>query len=582
MSFIKSYYLLSLSRHYPHFFASKMGSHSGVNSRPNFLIIVADDLGFSDVGAFGSEISTPNLDKLAFAGARLTGFHTASACSPTRSMLMSGTDNHLAGLGQMAETINRSEGYKGHPGYEGVLNDRVAALPEILSDAGYATYMAGKWHLGLTKESTPHARGFQRSFALLPGAGNHYGYEPQLQDGSPAIKFMPPLYYEDDKQVALDDLPQPFYSSDVFAEKLIAQLDQRKADVEESQKPFFAYLPFTAPHWPLQADPAIVAKYKGRYDDGFGALRSRRLDALVKLGLIDEKTRKAAHPIVESFGQNKEWQSYTEEERKYSARLMETYAAMVEVMDTNIGRVIDKLEQDGELDNTFVLFMSDNGAEGALLEALPVMGPHIGKVIKEFYDNSYENIGRKDSFTYYGPQWAQAATAPSRMYKAWITEGGIRCPCLVRYPPFARQNGEIIPEFTTVMDILPTLLELAGTTHPGKQFRGRPILTPKGASWVPYLTQKSDSVHAEDYITGWELFGQQAIRKGDWKAVYIPAPNGPERWQLYNIKNDPGETDDLAESQIKVLDDLIEHWTNYVAETGTILLDRSPAGYGPR
>ncbi|TKY84704.1 hypothetical protein EX895_005784 [Sporisorium graminicola] len=544
------------------------------NKRPNFLIIVADDLGFSDVGAFGGEISTPNLDKLALEGVRLTGFHTASACSPTRSMLMSGTDNHLAGLGQMAETISRTPGYQGHEGYEGVLNDKVAALPELLSDAGYATYMSGKWHLGLTKETTPHARGFQHSFALLPGAGNHYGYEPQLQDGSPAIKFMPPLYYEDDRHLSLNELPQPFYSSDVFASKLISQLEHREGDAAQKQKPFFAYLPFTAPHWPLQADPAVVAKYKGFYDDGFEALRVRRMDALVKLGLIDEHARQAAHPAIEIFNQDPKWDSYTDEEKKYSAKLMETYAAMVETMDTNIGKVIQHLDETGELDNTFILFMSDNGAEGALLEALPVMGPHIAQVIRKFYDNSYDNIGRKNSFTYYGPQWAQASTAPSRMYKAWITEGGIRCPCLIRYPGFAKQNGSIVSNFTTVMDILPTLLQLAGTQHPGSTFRGRPVLQPKGQSWVPFLTNTSEQIHGDDHVTGWELFGQQAIRKGNWKAVFIPAPNGPERWQLYNIEKDPGETEDLAESHAKILDDLIQHWTEYVAETGTILLTR--------
>ncbi|SPO32430.1 probable Arylsulfatase [Ustilago trichophora] len=542
------------------------------NRRPNFLIIVADDLGFSDIGAFGGEISTPNLNRLALEGVRLTGFHTASACSPTRSMLMSGTDNHLAGLGQMAETIGRVPAYQGHEGYEGVLNDRVAALPEILTDAGYATYMSGKWHLGLTHETAPHARGFQHSFALLPGAGNHYGYEPQLEDGSPAIKFLPPLYYENNRQLQLSELPKPFYSSDVFASKLIDQLEHRQADPVESEQPFFAYLPFTAPHWPLQADPAIVAKYKGFYDDGFEALRVRRLDALVKLGLIDEKARQAAHPAVEIFQQDPKWDSYTDEEKKYSARLMETYAAMVEIMDTNVGRVVDHLEKSGELNNTLVLFMSDNGAEGALLEALPVMGPHVADVIRKFYDNSLENIGRSNSFTYYGPQWAQAATAPSRMYKAWITEGGIRCPAFIRYPGFAKQSGSIVSDFSTVMDILPTLLELAQTQHPGRIYRGRPILEPKGKSWVTFLNNGSDKIHGEDHVTGWELFGQQAIRKGSWKAVFIPAPNGPETWQLYNIDIDPGETDDLAQSHPSILNQLIHHWTEYVAETGTILL----------
>ena len=548
-------------------------------SRPNFLVIVADDLGFSDTGPFGSEIATPHLDKLVQdGGLRLTGFHTASACSPTRSMLMSGTDNHLAGLGQMAETINRNQLYQGHAGYEGVLNDRVAALPEILSDAGYKTFMSGKWHLGLTKESSPWARGFQKSFALLPGAGSHYAFEPQLPNGEAAIKFMPPLYFEDDKPLSLDQLPRPFYSSDVFASKLIQFLSERSE--KDTESPFFAYLPFTAPHWPLQADPQIVAKYKGQYDDGPDALRARRLQALIKRGLIGDNVK--AHPMVNSF-ETQGWDALSDEEKRYSSRLMETYAAMVEQMDTNIGRVLDYLESTAELENTFVLFMSDNGAEGALLEALPVMGPQIAKTIAEHYDNSYDNIGRANSFTWYGPHWAQAGTAPSRMYKAWITEGGIRCPCILRYPGFSPPSP-VLHDFTTVMDVLPTILELAGIQHPGNVFRGRKVLTPRGQSWLPFLTGNATTIHSQEYVTGWELFGQQAIRQGDWKAVYIPAPNGPERWQLYNLKTDPAEIDDLTEKEPVMLKRLLDYWAEYVAETGTVLIDpkKSSPGYGPR
>lgn len=549
--------------------------------RPNFLIIVADDLGFSDTGPFGSEINTPNLDRLIkLGGKQLTGFHTASACSPTRSMLLSGTDNHLAGLGQMAEFMKRTEGFEGHPGYEGVLNERVAALSEILEDAGYFTAMSGKWHLGLTKESSPWARGFQKSFALLPGAGNHFAYEPQDKDGSAAIKFMPPIYYADDQPVPLEHLPSPFYSSDVFAAKLIDFFDKRTH--AERSKPFFAYLPFTAPHWPLQADPSVVKKYKGIYDDGPQVLRAQRLAALAKKGLIPTDVK--SHPIVNSFNTSS-WDELSADEKKYSSRLMETYAAMVEQMDTNIGNVLRSLEASGELEDTFVLFMSDNGAEGALLEALPVMGPYMSEVIEKYYDNSFDNIGRANSFTWYGPQWAQAGTAPSRMYKAWITEGGIRCPCIIKHPSFTISES-ILHEFSTVMDILPTILDMAKISHPGKHFRGRQILEPRGRSWLPYLSGSSDRIHSEEYVTGWELFGQQAIRQGRYKAIFIPAPNGPEKWQLYDISKDPGETADIANEEQETLKRLISHWATYVAETGTILIDPNSnglaSGYGPR
>ncbi|KAG8687755.1 hypothetical protein FRC09_013307, partial [Ceratobasidium sp. 395] len=512
-------------------------------SRPNVLVIVADDLGFSDLGCFGGEISTPHLNKLAFDGLRLTGFHTASACSPTRSMLMSGTDNHLAGLGQMAETTSRNPLYQGKPGYEGILNDRVVALPEVLSSNSYRTLMSGKWHLGLTREASPWARGFQESFSLLPGAGNHCqfisslvlslglsfisvdAFEPLHADG--ALKFMPPLYMRNESFIPVHDLPKPFYSSDVFVDELLGSLSQRQASpsVVEDKQPFFAYLPFTVPHWPLQAPSEITAKYSGRYDDGPHALRSQRLESLSKLGLIP--TGVTPHPVVPAYA-SKDWEELSDEERRYSARTMEIYAAMVERMDWNIGRVIEYLKSTGQFENTLVFFSSDNGAEGALLEAIPIMGERISKTLKEHYNNTYENIGNADSFVWYGPRWAQAATAPSRMYKAWITEGGIRCPAIIHYPKAApnRQNGAISHVFTTVMDILPTILELAGIPHPTTigdgRFQGRVVLPPRGKSWVPYLLGGTDVVHDDNAVHGWELFGQGAIRRGHWKALWMP------------------------------------------------------------
>ncbi|WVQ99095.1 hypothetical protein IAU59_006227 [Kwoniella sp. CBS 9459] len=537
-----------------------------MSKRPNFLIIIADDLGFSDIGAFGSEIVTPNLDKLAKNGIRQTGFHTASACSPTRSMLMSGTDNHLAGLGQMAETTAREPFYQGRPGYEGVLNDRVAALPEILSDAGYETMMSGKWHLGLPKHAQPAARGFQKVFALLPGAGNHYLYEPFLEDGTPALKFIPPIYAEGDQQISHKEIPQPFYSSTYFTDRMVGFLQER-----DESKPFFAYLPYTAPHWPLQAPDEEIAKYKGRYDAGPEALRLERLEKLKKLGLISEDIK--PHPMMNPYD-TRPWNELTTEERALSARKMEVYAAMVTVMDKEIGKVIDLLEAKGELDNTFVFFSSDNGAEGGLLEALPVMGDKLKEVISKFFDNSLENIGRGNSWTYLGPQWAQAATAPSRMYKCWATEGGIRCPSIVRFPPVGgllQQENRITHEFTTIMDVLPTVLELAGVQHPGEEFRGRKVHKPRGKSWATWLAGVQQEVHDENAVHGWELFGQAAIRQGRWKAIWLPPPAGNDEWLLFDVKADPGETKNLAAEEPQKLLELVEFWHQYEAETGTVL-----------
>ncbi|KUI57664.1 Arylsulfatase [Cytospora mali] len=537
--------------------------------KPNFLIVVADDLGFSDTGPYGSEIPTPTLDRLAREGVLMTGFHTASACSPTRAMLMSGTDNHIAGLGQMAEYLMATGStYAGRPGYEGYLNYRVAALPEILQDAGYHTIMSGKWHLGLKKELSPHARGFDKSYAYLAGAGNHYNNEPQLDNYA---GFKQPAVWGRDfwmrDGALLDrakDMPAEFYSTAVFTDEMIKYLKGRTP--EEKQKPFLAYLAYTAPHWPLQAPRGVIDKHKGNYDDGPEALRARRLAGLIERGLVPPDVEPA--PMV---GETlREWGDMTAEERAHSARRMETYAAMVDLIDQNLSRVIGHLEETGELDNTFVMFISDNGAEGKLLEALPVMaGVPLAKVIQEHYNNALENIGNADSFVWYGPRWACAATAPSRGFKAMTTEGGIRCPCVVRYPRLALSRGTITQEFTTVMDVMPTLLELAGVAHPGTAFRGREVVLPRGRSWVAHLDGRAGSVHeggVQD-VTGWELFGRRAVRRGKWKAVFEPAP-GAEEWELYDLSTDLGEVHNLAGEEPGVLEELLVEWERYFAETG--------------
>jgi arylsulfatase A-like enzyme len=521
--------------------------------RPNFLVIVADDLGFSDIGAFGGEINTPNLDRLAYAGIRFTDFHSAPACSPTRAMLLTGTDHHIAGIGTMLEVA--IPGFQGAPGYEGYLNDRVVALPELLRDAGYLTLMSGKWHLGHTIETSPWARGFERSFALLPAGASHYG--PAAGGGFSPV---PTLYTEDDQFVTVGD---DFYSSDSYTDTLLCYFRERSPD---DDRPFFAYLPFQAPHWPLQAPAESIATYRGRYDDGPDVLREARLAALRQLGLCPPDA--AAHPVVADGAP--EWADMTDDERARSARSMEVYAAMVDRMDWNIGRVIDYLADTGELDDTVVIFLSDNGAEGAIVEAMPLRGAQIAAQIEQYCDNSLDNLGGPTSFIWYGPRWAQAATAPSRLHKAFTTEGGIRVVGFLTWPGFARQ-GEIGTAFATVMDIAPTVLELAGAAHPGTAYRGREVEPMRGRSLVAYLSGDGETVHDAQTGTGWELFGRRAIRRGDWKALYLPAPYGPGAWQLYDLSRDPGEIDDLAASRPDKLAELLALWDRYVEETGVVL-----------
>lgn len=556
--------------------------------RPNFLVIVADDLGFSDIAPFGGEINTPHLSNLAQQGIRFTDFHAAAACSPSRAMIMTGTDHHIAGLGNLIEWTNISgqndpngtmstAPQRGMPGYEGYLNDRVVALPELLRDAGYLTLMAGKWHLGLTPERSPKARGFERSFAHLPACSNHYAYEPQLEGVDRIPEFMTmsfiALHSEDGEYV--NKLPEGWYSSDGYGDKMVQYLkewrEERQGGGDDKQRPFFSYLPFTAPHWPLQAPQEYVKHYRGVYDDGPDALRLKRLQRLKDLGMLGQDVE--PHPVVAD--EVKEWNDMSAEERANSCRAMEVFAAMVECIDVNVGKVVEYLQEIDELDNTFICFLSDNGAEGAAYEAYPMVQGSMIQHLKKYYNNHIDNLGNGDSFIWYGPRWAQAATAPSKLYKAYTTEGGVRVPFLMKPPANFHAKipaGSITHQFATVMDLAPTILEMAGIQHPAPAYQGREVVGMRGKSMVSYLSTNSESIHERDFINGWETCGRAACRKGDWKIVFIPKPKGPERWQLYNLAKDPGEIHDLAEQEPQRLAELMKLWDQYVLETGVIPL----------
>ena len=514
--------------------------------RPNFLIIIADDLGFSDIGAFGGEIATPNLDALAYRGLRLTGFHVAPTCSPTRSMLLSGTDNHLAGLGTMAELVAPNQ--KGKSGHEGYLRRDVATLAEILANSGYRTLFSGKWHLGLASEQDPHARGFQSSFALLQGGHNHFGLGASDRNG-------PTTYTRNGEVVTA--LPKDFYSSDYFAAQIIDAIGPQKTG-----QPFFAYLAFTAPHWPLQAPSEDIARYRGRYDAGYEALRKQRLKRQIALGLLDPKT-----PVHALDKRTPRWSSLSKAERAAAARDMEIYAAMVDRMDRNIGLVIEHLRRIGELDNTVILFMADNGAEGIdfARSELPSVKQRLASA-----DNSFASRGTAASYIAYGPGWAQAATAPSWLYKAYTTEGGTRATAVLHYPGIARQ-GSIASAYLNVMDVVPTFLDLAGVQHPSSA-GAKPNLQPvRGRSWSQWLRSRADRVWPADKAIGTELFGSRAVRRGDWKLV----DTGDGKWRLFNIAADPGETRDLAGRQPDVREALVAEWDVYARDVGVMLPDQA-------
>lgn len=527
-------------------------------SRPNFLVIVADDLGWSDLGAFGGEIATPNLDALAASGVRFTGFHTAPTCSPTRSMLLSGVDNHEAGIGTMAESLSPS--LAGRPGYEGYLNDRVASIAELLQQGGYRTLMSGKWHLGLSEDRGPAARGFEHSFALLQGLGNHFGAD---QDGAWKKAKANTLYRADGKLVRF---PVGRYSADYFADQLISFLDGGAKDA----RPFFAYLTFTTPHWPMQAPAETIAKYKGRYDAGYEVLRAERLERQKKLGLV--ALDQQPHPLDGV----KPWASLTSDEKALEARKMEVYAAMVDRMDQNVGRVIAELKRTGQYENTVIVFLSDNGPEGSEIDAPFQVRGVPGGAKKLGIENSLENIGNATSYVGYGAGWAQANSTPSWLVKGYPTEGGTRVSA------FAAGKGVVGNRIArgnlSVTDIAPTLLDLAGLAQP-TTFKGRAILPFEGHSLVPVLAEKSAEVRTPDEPVGTELFFRRALRKGDWKAVYLPTSGstyprdgvGEGKWQLFNLATDPAESTDLAVRYPDKLEELVADWGRYAAQKGVAI-----------
>ncbi|KGB55424.1 putative arylsulfatase A [Sphingopyxis sp. LC81] len=532
--------------------AATIGSAETKERRPNLLVIVADDLGYSDLGAFGGEIRTPNLDKLALNGIRLAGFHTAPTCSPTRSMLLSGTDNHRAGLGTMAEMIRPNQ--QGKPGYEGYLRSDVATLAERLGANGYRTLLSGKWHLGLTPEQDPHARGFERSFALLQGGHNHFGTDADPEKGGRAT------YTEQGKR--LTRLPADFYSSDTFATRLIEFLGEKPANGKPA-RPFFGYLAFTAPHWPLQAHPEDIARYKGRYDEGFDVLRERRLARQRELGILAPDV--AAHTPRNRDGS---WDSLTAGQQRLAARNMEIYAAMVDRLDQNVGRVIETLRASGELDNTVIVFLADNGAEaldvettGAQMLAAPLKGA----------DNSFANRGTAASYLTYGAGWAQAATAPSWLTKGYQSEGGTRAVAFISGAGIAARKGAET-QYLSVADIAPTLLDLAGADAKATRVAGREVVPITGRSWAAWLKNANARVYDAGDGVGAELFGSRAYRRGDWKLTDI----GDGVWRLFDIARDPGETRDLSLAHPDQKAELAAAWDRYAQDVGVILPDAIP------
>jgi arylsulfatase A-like enzyme len=469
-------------------------------------------------------------------------------------MLLSGTDNHVAGLGNMYESL--AENQRGKPGYEGYLNFSVVALPELLLDAGYHTYMTGKWHLGLSSDNSPQARGFENSFSLLPGGAGHFDSLPLEGPGDAP--------YREDKEI-IQELPKDFYSTKYFTDTLVKYIEANRRD----ENPFFAYLAFSAPHWPLQAPAESIRKQKGRYDEGYDVIYQRRQDKLHELGLISKDTSDQLRLPGELA-----WSMLTAENKKIEAKKMEIYAAMVSDIDSELLKLFNYLKSINEYENTVIIFMSDNGAEG---HDLPATWEGLNRWVEACCNNNYENMGKADSYLWYGPNWARVSSGPFRMFKGYTSEGGMRVPAIIRYPT-AIQAGTQNRSVISVMDVMPTLLNIAGIEHPAPTYKQRRVEPMQGSIILPLPKERKRSPSSSDRILGWELFGKKALRRGDWKIVLEPGPRGNDKWQMYHLASDPGEQNDLAQSDAKKLNQLIALWEDYAKENN-IIIPSETSGY---
>ncbi|OAM91030.1 arylsulfatase [Termitidicoccus mucosus] len=499
--------------------------------RPNIVLILADDLGYSDLGCYGSEISTPNLDRLAQNGIRATQFYNQARCCPTRAALLTGRYPHQVGIGDMIDDYAAAtRAAANSPAYQDHLAMNSPTIAEVLRTAGYTTLMSGKWHLGKRPEEWPVRRGFDRSFVQIDGAMNYYGGD---SGNGPRARM------------AIDDKPwtpprDGFYSTDAFAEHAIEFVNETIKN--KSAKPFFLYLPFNAPHWPLQAPEDEIAKYKGKYDIGWHAVRTQRLARMKQLGIIANSQDMAAT----DRGNNKPWDKLTDKERAEWARRMEIYAAQVEHMDRCIGKLLDKLTRLGVEKNTLVIFISDNG----------------GAAEDPNRSNKNVAIGHRDSFRGYARPWASVSNTPWKRHKTTAYEGGISTPLIACWPAGidTANNGKLVREPAHIIDLLPTFIVLSGAEYPANA-SGKP----EGKNILAMLRGGTGN---PDRIFCWEHEGNRGIRKGKWKLVSSPA-SGPagkakeSEWELYDMENDRIESRNLAKERPAVVKDLkiaYDHW----------------------
>lgn len=530
------------------------------STRPNIVVIVADDLGFSDVGSFGSEIPTPNLDALAAEGTRFSSFHVSGECSPTRAMLMTGVRSHRTGVGAMHESVPPS--LEGKPGYLTVLDRNVVTVGSLLQRSGYRTYAVGKWHVGKEPHNLPPARGFDRS--LIQGDSGSDNWETDQR----YLALTDRVYWFEDGKPA--NMPKEFYSSRFYADKAIDYLRNDWATTRSTERaPFFLYLAFQANHIPLQAPPEFIERQRGRYDAGWSVLREQRHARTMALGLLPKETPLGRWPGLE------DWNTLDPKRRSYETRRMEVYAGMAEAMDYEIGRLREAIRSLGADDNTIFVFLSDNGAEPS--DPYEYLSGRLWLATQ--YTRDTARLGAKGAYATIGRNWVSAAVSPLSTHKFYAGEGGLRVPLIIRAPAaFAvgQQGGKIASSFTHVTDITPTLLEFAGVSHPGKPGGLEPMT---GRSLVPLLRDTNSKIRGIDETLGYELAGNAAMFGGDLKLVRNLPAVGDGRWQLFDIARDPGETKDLRSTQAEDFQRLLEAYQRFEIDDGVQAL---PEGYTPQ
>lgn len=522
--------------------SAQADSENKESSKPNIVLILIDDCALMDLGAYGGEAATPNIDRLAGKGTIFTNYRASPMCAPSRSMLMTGYDSHLTGVPNLP--IFTPPEIARRPGYEGILNNKVETVATRLKRQGYHTYTTGKWHLGHTETTLPSKRGFDRTYILDASGADNFEQRPYL----PTQEAKPP-WFKDGQPI---DLPEDFYSSKNLVDEMIGfHKEETRGD-----NPFFSYLAFQALHIPVQAPKKYTDKYIDTYSQGWGPIRQQRYERAKELGIIPDDA-----PLGDMLPILQEWEALSEEDKKFKAKAMAVNAGMLEAMDHHIGRYMDYLTSINKMDNTIFIITSDNGPEASSAGSVKIMELWLKYIAK--YNTDFETLGEKGSFNFIGPEFASAAASPSAYFKFYAGEGGLRVPLIFSGPGIPQATSR--SAFSWITDVTPTILDLAGIDSPKVNEAG-----PMNGRSLIQVIERDTLVYDDTDAIGMEAAGQCALYKGDHKLTRNGRPYGDGLWRMYNLKTDPGETVDLKESQPGLFADLIQEYNNYTTANGVI------------